>query len=68
MPRSTAQPPVLPTRALYSLIESSEILGVSARALRDLHAARAIKTVKLGRRVMIPATELERIIENGVSA
>ena len=53
-------------KAMYSLKETAQMLGVSYRAIQDWQYAKRIKTVKLGRRVMVPATELDRITVEGV--
>lgn len=53
-------------RKLYSLKETAQMLGISYRAIQDWQYANRIKTVKLGRRVMVPATELDRIAVEGV--
>lgn len=57
-----------PERALYSIKEAAGILGVSERTLREWHYAKRIKTVNLGRRVMVPATTLNLIVQEGVEA
>ncbi|WP_182354208.1 helix-turn-helix domain-containing protein [Flaviflexus huanghaiensis] len=54
-------------RALYSISEAALMLGISERALREWHYAKRIKTVKLGRRVMVPATTIATIIDEGVA-
>ncbi|MDY6077122.1 helix-turn-helix domain-containing protein [Mobiluncus sp.] len=53
-------------RAMYSLKETAQILNVSYRAIQDWQYANRIKTVKLGRRVMVPAAEIDRIAVEGV--
>lgn len=50
----------------YSLKETAQMLGISYRAIQDWQYSHRIKTVKLGRRVMVPATELDRITVEGV--
>ncbi|GEM_PF-6964954 len=53
-------------RALYSIKDAAQLLGISERALREWHYSKRIKTVNLGRRVMLPATTIASIIEGGV--
>jgi excisionase family DNA binding protein len=53
-------------RLAYSLSEASAATSLSRRALEYLIEAGKLKRVKLGRRVVISAQELERLISNGV--
>ena len=50
----------------YGLRESSETLGVSVPFLRLEIARGRLRAARLGRRVLIPATELTRYLEAGV--
>lgn len=47
-------------RILYSKRDAAAGLGLSVRTLETLIAVRELKSVSVGRRRMIPATELER--------
>ncbi|EFM47112.1 hypothetical protein HMPREF0580_0209 [Mobiluncus mulieris ATCC 35239] len=53
-------------RLFYSLKETAAMLGVAYRTMQDWQYKRCINTVKLGWRVMVPATEIERILVEGV--
>jgi excisionase family DNA binding protein len=48
---------------LLSIEQTAEILGLRPVTVRQWAAARKITRVKLGRRVLIPVTEIERLIE-----
>ncbi|NMW44294.1 helix-turn-helix domain-containing protein [Mobiluncus curtisii] len=65
-PTKSTQETVVEPRKLYSLKETAQMLGISYRAIQDWQYANRIKTVKLGRRVMVPAVELDRIAVEGV--
>lgn len=49
-------------RKFLSKAELTNALGVSLPTVNRYLAAGAIKSVKLGGRVLIPATELERLL------
>ncbi len=51
-------PPVI--RLLYSQRDAASALGVSLRTIEAYVAAGTLKTRRIGRRVMIPATEVQR--------
>ena len=51
---------------LYSLKHAAEVLGVSPAFLREQSKAGRIKTVKLGRRRLVPLDELERLETEGL--
>lgn len=53
-------------RAFYPLAEVAQILSLPLHTVREWGYANRIKTVKLGRRVMVPAVELDRIAVEGV--
>jgi len=53
---------------LIGLAEASRILGVSVFTLRRLADAGAIKTVNVGARRLVPASELERVSQHGAGA
>jgi hypothetical protein len=48
------------TKLLYSRREASWAIGLSLRSLDGLVASGQLKTRKMGRRIMIPASELEK--------
>jgi excisionase family DNA binding protein len=50
---------------LVSILEAARRLGLRPVTIRQWAAARKIARVKLGRRVLIPAHEVERLIEIG---
>lgn len=52
-------------RLTFSLDESAIALGLSRRLLYSLIDRRELKTVKIGRRRLVPAAELERLVEVG---
>jgi hypothetical protein len=49
-----------PTRLLYPKVEAGILLGVSARSVDYLISAGRLKTVRIGKRNLIPADELRR--------
>lgn len=51
---------------LLSIETASKRLGLRAVTVRQWASARRIARVKLGRRVLIPADEVERLIEQGL--
>jgi excisionase family DNA binding protein len=50
---------------LESVKEASERLAVSAFTIRRLISAGQVRAVRVGYRVLIPSTEIQRIIESG---
>jgi excisionase family DNA binding protein len=50
---------------LISISEASERLGVSSFTTRRLIQSEEIKAVRISRRVMIPETELQRVMDEG---
>lgn len=50
---------------LRSIVESSERLGVSTFTTRRLIKAGLLKAVRISKRVMVPESELERVIAQG---
>lgn len=64
-----AQHNTLP-RVAYSLNEAAQSLGLSRRTLYELMDAGTLQTVKLGKRRLVPAQELARLVrpEGGVAA
>ena len=61
------QTPTVP-RHSYSLDEAAQSLGLSRRTLYHLMDAGKLSTVKLGKRRLVPAQELERLIRPTESA
>jgi excisionase family DNA binding protein len=51
----------LKQNALYDTKEACELLGISTQSLRRAIAAGKVKTVRLGRFLRIPATEIDRL-------
>jgi excisionase family DNA binding protein len=51
------------SKDLISVPEAAARLGLRPVTIRMWAAARKISRVKLGRRVLIPASEIERLIE-----
>lgn len=49
-------------RHAYSLDEAAQSLGISRRTVYELMDAGKLSTVKLGRRRLVPARELERLV------
>jgi excisionase family DNA binding protein len=49
-------------RLAYSLEESAQAIGLSRRTLYNLIEAGSLRTVKLGRRRVVPVEELTRIL------
>lgn len=62
-----AQHNTLP-RTAYSLDEAAQSLGLSRRTLYELMGAGTLHTVKLGKRRLVPAQELARLVAPGVAA
>lgn len=57
----------VPTTAprLVSLTDAARELGVSDRFLRILEARGQLRFTRLGRRVLVPAAEIERLAAEG---
>jgi excisionase family DNA binding protein len=49
-------------RLAYSLSEAAQALGLSVRSLRYLMQQGKLGYARIGRRVLIPASELERLL------
>jgi len=49
-------------RYAYSLDDAARSISISRRALYNLIDADTVRTVKLGTRRVVPATELERLL------
>jgi len=54
------RPPV--TRTAYSMSEAARSLGVSLGTVKVLIAQGKLRTVRLGRRVLIPVTVIEAML------
>jgi len=52
-----------PERAAYSVKETCELLGLSRSTLYRLIQRRAVRRVHVGRRPLIPAGEIDRLLE-----
>lgn len=50
---------------LWSVAESSQRLSVSTFTTRRLIKAKELHAVRVGKRVLIPESELQRVIEQG---
>jgi len=51
-------------RKFYTVNEFSEMLGVSAQHIWNLLRKKSIKSLLVGQRRLIPALELERLIDS----
>jgi excisionase family DNA binding protein len=60
---ASADQPNGPLRAAYSVMETCELLGVSRSTLYRLIARHVLRRVHLGRRTLIPADEITRLLE-----
>jgi excisionase family DNA binding protein len=49
---------------LYGKREAARIIGISPRTLHSLIAAKQLRTVRIGRRVLVPHAELVRFCES----
>jgi excisionase family DNA binding protein len=61
---SAASDPVI-GRRLHSVDETAHALHISGRHLRDLISRGQVRAVRLGRRVLVPREELERVAREG---
>jgi excisionase family DNA binding protein len=50
---------------LHGIAEASERLGINGQTLRKLVKAGQVRSVRLRRRVLIPATEIDRLANEG---
>jgi excisionase family DNA binding protein len=53
-------------RAAWTIDEGAHLLSVGRTTIYKLHAAGKIRLIKIGRRRLIPNTEIIRISENGI--
>ena len=51
---------------LVTLSRAAEELQVSRDTLRRLAASRQLKVVRISRRVLVPTSEIARIVERGI--
>ena len=54
----------LPPRLAYSLIETALVTGLSLSTINRRLASGDIKSVKVGRRRLVPVSELQRMVGN----
>lgn len=54
------------SRILMSVPEASRALGIGVRTLREFIARRRIKSVRIGRRVLLRKQDLEKFVEGRV--
>ncbi|ETJ36255.1 Molybdate transport system regulatory protein [human gut metagenome] len=52
---------MIPQRAMYSLDEVAEMLGLSINPVRRWRSLGRLRVVKVGRSVRVPADEVERL-------
>jgi excisionase family DNA binding protein len=50
----------------HSFSEGQRILGISRSTFYRLESANKIKLLRIGRRTLIPASEIERLLNEGV--
>jgi predicted site-specific integrase-resolvase len=55
-----------PNKKLHSLDSAAERLDISVHTLRKHQYRGSLHTVKVGRRIMVPDVELQRISERGL--
>lgn len=67
MAHMNARPNTTP-RTAYSLDEAARSLGLSRRTLYTLMRDGTLRTVTLGRRRLVPADELERLVRPAEAA
>jgi excisionase family DNA binding protein len=51
--------------SLLSIERAAQVLGISPWTVRRYIATRKIRPVRIGRRVLLEESELQRIVENG---
>jgi excisionase family DNA binding protein len=61
IPTATVRPPGAP----WSMSEAATYLQVSVRHLQRMADAGHAKSIRIGKRVLIPDTEVRRLAENG---
>ena len=67
MPKPTTVPPASPAlaRLAYSVEEATHLVPVCRSTLFAMIGAGKIRTVRVGRRRLIPAAELQRLANEG---
>lgn len=55
-----------PMGAPWTLRQAADYLGVSERHLARLEAAKLVRVIRLGRRVLVPDAEVQRLATEGV--
>jgi excisionase family DNA binding protein len=63
--RSDLSPDLALGRRLLSVDETAHALHISGRHLRDLISRGHVRAVRLGRRVLVPREELDRLAREG---
>lgn len=54
------------TRAAFGVADAAQSLGLHPDTLRRKANAGELKTIRVGRRVLIPASEIQRILAKGL--
>ena len=60
-------PPRPPVHQLLTVFQAGTMLAMSPRAVRNMISARRIPVVRIGRRVRIDISDIDRLIEEGRS-
>lgn len=56
------------TPRLIPILEAAKIIGVKPGTLRNWGYAGQVKTVRLGRKVMVPREQIDSIVKNGIQS
>ncbi len=64
--KTMKEAPTMSEPRLVPILDAAKIIGVKPGTLRVWGYAGQIKTVKLGRKVMIPSEEIDNVIQNGI--
>lgn len=67
MRKRTTPPPDLATAISYTIPDACAVTGIGSTKLYQLVAEEKIRLIKVGRRSLIPATDLRTLIEGGVA-
>jgi excisionase family DNA binding protein len=54
-------------KLMYARLEAAQLLSLSLRKIDELIAAKQLKSVRVGRRNLVPHSELTRFARNGTS-
>ena len=65
MAAAQSEPLVLTKPALVSLAEAAKELGVTPRFLVALEVRGLLKIIRLGRKALVPRSEIDRLIRDG---